>query len=273
MVSARIIRSALALAMGLPLFGQSADPPPAPPQVPASSFNPDTKGTTGLTTPTPVPKPNTVTPEVRGDIFMARKMYREAIEVYKSLPETAVMVNKTGIAYHQMLELDTAMKYYKRAVKLDKHYAEALNNLGTVYYAKRSYRRAIGQYKKALRQAPLSASIWSNLGTAEFARKKYKEAMVAYEKALSLDPEVFEHRSTAGVLLQERTVEERAKFHYYQAKLYAKAGMNDRALLYLRKALEEGFKDRDKIKDEPEFSVIKDLPEFQEIITTQQRVL
>ncbi len=273
MVSVRWIRSALVLAMGLPAFGQSADPPPAPPQVPASNFKPDTKGTTGLTTPPTTPPPNTVTPEVRGDIFMARKMYREAIEAYKSMPETAVLVNKTGIAYHQMLELNTAQKYYKRALKLDKRYPEALNNLGTVYYAQKSYRRAIGQYKKALRQAPMSASIWSNLGTAYFARKNYKEAMTSYEKALSLDPEVFEHRSSAGVLLQERTVEERAKFHYYQAKLYAKAGRNDRALLYLRKALEEGFKDRDKILDDPEFAGLKDLPEFQELMARQQRVL
>ena len=84
---------------------------------------------------------------------------------------------------------------------------------------------------RALKEAPDSASIWSNLGTAHFARKKYDDAMQCYEKAMALDPDVFEHKSSAGVLLQERSVEERAKFHYYQAKLYAKKGMNDRALL------------------------------------------
>jgi hypothetical protein len=52
---------------------------------------------------------------------------------------------------------------------------------------------------------------------------------------------VFEHRNSHGVLLQERSVEEKAKFHYYMAKTYAKAGMHDRALLYIRKALEEGI--------------------------------
>ena len=61
---------------------------------------------------------------------------------------------------------------------------------------------------------------------------------------------MFEHRNTYGVLLQERSVEERAKFHYYLARAYAKAGMNDRALQYLRKALEEGLKERDKIAED-----------------------
>ncbi len=97
--------------------------------------------------------------------------------------------------------------------------------------------------------------------------------MKSYEKAMSLDPEVFEHRGSAGVLLQERSVEERAKFHYYQAKLYAKNGMNDRALLYLRKALEEGLKERDKVQEEPDFAGLRELPEFQELVATRQRVL
>ena len=46
-----------------------------------------------------------------------------------------VIVNKIGIAYHQMMNLDLARKHYERAVKLDPKYSEAINNLGTVYYA------------------------------------------------------------------------------------------------------------------------------------------
>src|SRR5271169_3327291 len=77
-----------------------------------------------------------LTPEKRGDILMARKMYREAAETYKEVkPDSAVMQNKIGIAYHQMLKLDIAKRYYERAVKLDPKYAEAINNLGTVYYS------------------------------------------------------------------------------------------------------------------------------------------
>ena len=88
-----------------------------------------------------------------------------------------------------------------------------------------------------------------------------------------MDPEVFEHRSSYGVLLQERSVEERAKFHFYLAKTYAQAGMNERALLYIRKALEEGFKERDRLKEDPEFAALQELPEFQELLSLQPRVL
>src|SRR5258708_10844533 len=114
-----------------------------------------------------------LTPELRGDIMMARKMYREAIDVYKPEAETnAILANKTGIAYHQLQDLQNAEKYYRRAVKLNPKYPEAINNLGTVYYAKKSYRRAVVQYRNALRITPSSASVLSNLGTALFARKQ-----------------------------------------------------------------------------------------------------
>jgi tetratricopeptide (TPR) repeat protein len=215
-----------------------------------------------------------LTPEGRGDVFMARKMYREAIESYERAPQdSAVVWNKLGIAYHQMTQLDAAMKRYRHAIRLDAKYPEAINNLGTIYYAEKRYSKATGSYKRALKLAPGSASIYSNLGTAYFAEKKYKEAWVAYNTAFQLDPEVFEHRNTYGVLLQERTVEERARFHYYLARIYAKQGQKDRALQYIRKALEEGFADRKKLLQDPDFAALRDLPEFKELLTLEPRVL
>jgi tetratricopeptide (TPR) repeat protein len=226
-----------------------------------------------VTSPQPQPK-SVLTAEMRGDIAMARKDYRLAIDLYKSIsPATHITLNKIGIAYHQITDLETAKRYYERSIKMNRGYSEAVNNLGTVYYAQKSYRRAVSQYNRALRLAPNSASVHSNLGTAWFARKNYQKATECYEKALSLDPEVFEHRGTSGVLLQERSVGERAKFHFYMSKTYAKAGMNDRALLYMRKALEEGFKDRNRFVEEPEFAALQQLEEFQELLKLQPRVL
>ncbi len=242
-------------------------------QTPAAAPAPSEEAKATPLTPPQEPPPEPLTPEKRGDIFMARKMHREAIEQYTQCPQTAVILNKIGIAYHQMNNLETAKKYYERAIKKDKLYPEAVNNLGTIHYARRSYRRAVNQYKKALKLSPNSASIYSNLGTAYFARKKYKDAAEAYQQALALDPDVFEHKSSYGVLLQERNVEERAKFHYYLAKVYAKAGVTDRAILYIRKSLEEGFKDRQKYLEESEFAGLQELAEFKELMATEPRVL
>lgn len=229
---------------------------------------------TGLARPA-APKPAVaLTPELRGDIFMAEKRYREAAEMYgENSKGSAVMLNKTGIAYHQMLELNFAEKYYRMALRVDPKYAEAINNLGTIYYAQKSYRRAINQYKKALRINPQSASVWSNLALGYFSRKDEIRAKEAFQTALMLDPDVFEHRNTQGILLQERSVGERSKFHYYLAQTYAKAGRNELALQYIRKALEEGFKEKKKIMEDPSFAALRDLPEFKDLMASEPRVL
>jgi len=214
-----------------------------------------------------------ISAEQRGDIFVARKMYREAIESYREAPETAVLINKIGIAYHQLADLQDAQKCYQRAVKLDPQYAEAINNIGTVYYSRQSYRRAISQYKKVLRLRPDSASTLANLGSAYFARKQYELASESYQKALALDPTVFESKSGAGQLVRDRSVSDRPMFFYYLAKSFAKAGMFDQALSYIRKSLEEGFKERQKFVNEPEFAGLQKDPEFQKLMTTEPKVL
>jgi tetratricopeptide (TPR) repeat protein len=226
--------------------------------------------------PPPQAKRN-LSPEDRGDIFMARKMYREAIEAFREgPPKNAVLQNKIGIAFHQMQQLDAARKCYETAIHLKPDFMEAENNLGTVYYARKNYRRAISCYRKAIAMIPegvRQASIYSNLGTAYFARKQYERATEAYGTALKLDPNVFESRGNAGTLLQERNIEERAKFHYYMAKMYAKDGRTELSLQYLRKALEEGFKDRKKIEEDHELDPLRELPEFKDLMAREPRAL
>jgi len=209
----------------------------------------------------------------RADIYMARKMYREAIETYMKVPPSAVLLNKIGIAYHQLVELDNAAKYYKQAVKMDPQYSDAINNLGTIYYSKKSYRRAISQYKKALRIKPNSASVLANLANAYFERKQYDLASQTIQEALSIDPLVFENRGSAGSVVQDRSVGDRAKYHYYLAKTYAKKGLNAEAIVYIRKSLEEGFKEKKKFEEEPEFAGLRDNPEFQQIMSAEPKTL
>jgi pentatricopeptide repeat protein len=57
------------------------------------------------------------------------------------------------------------------------------------------------------------------------------------------------------------------------AKLYAKNGRTELALQYLRKALEEGFKDKKQLEKDPEFLSLRDLKEFKDLLALEPRVL
>jgi tetratricopeptide (TPR) repeat protein len=269
----RCLRLILAVGVvGAPLIAQSSTAPPSgltdqsrlPVQAKVASPAP--------TTPQSVNPP--LSDEMRGDIYMARKRYRDAIDMYRrGDPKSAVLANKIGIAYHQMTQLDLAKKNYEMAIKLKPNYAEAINNLGTIYYSMKSYRRAIGYYKRALRLEPNSASMMVNLGSAYFGRKDYVRASELYSMALEADPLVFDRKSQYGELLQERSVDDRAKFHLELAKAYAKRNDTEHALIYLRKALEEGIKDRDKIPKLPEFAALKTDNAFQELMASPPKPL
>ena len=216
-----------------------------------------------------------ISDEMRGDIFMARKMYREAIETYEKAlaawPGSYRVHNKLGIAYHHLQKMSEAKRHYQRAIKIDKRFFNAHNNLGTVYYAQRRYKKATKTYRKALKINHDSAAIHSNLGTAFFRRGKFKKASQEFLAALTLDPMVFESRGTFGTLLQERSVQDRAKYYYYVAKAYAGAGIYDRALLALRRSIEDGYRKHKRILEEPAFEPLLDDPEFQAILGLGQQ--
>jgi tetratricopeptide (TPR) repeat protein len=225
----------------------------------------------------PAPPPGPFKPfsaEERGDLDMARKMYRDAVADYKNAPQNSPVIwNKIGIAWHSMGDLSLALTNYQRALKVDKNYAEAINNVGTVYYAQKKYRSAISRYKRALAISPDKASFWSNLGTAYFAQGKTSEMRDAYSKAFALDPDIFEHRGTVGTQMQDRTVADRARYHFEMARFYASVGKDDLAMQNLRNSFEEGFKDKDKVRKSPEFASLLEKPEFIELMALEPRVL
>lgn len=224
------------------------------------------------------PPPKDATPEdleERGDELRAEKAYLDALDYYqaalKKLPKkgipAAMVHNKAGITQFQMARFEEAKKSYERSIKLDKTHANAYNNLAVVHYRNKKYGRAIKYYKKAIGLQPGAASFHNNLACAYFAKKDFNKAVPEYQLALQLDPDVFERRSATGIVAQLSSPEDRAHYSYVLAKMYAQAGQFDRSLLYLRRAMEEGYKDvNDALKD-GEFAQLRKDPRFNDLMT------
>ncbi len=207
--------------------------------------------------------------EVQGDLLMNRGSYAAAIEAYqKAWPRSAVLWNKTGLAYHHLFALDEAMKDYQLAIVLDPHYAEAYNNLGAIYHGKRDFGMAERMYKRALKYQPKSAVTYCNLGTTYFAESKYKQGVKAYRKAMQVDPEVF-HLNHREQVETASSRAERMAMAYNLAKLYASEGRNDDAMEALQKALSEGFNDRKRLLTDREFATLRETPEFRKLMVEE----
>lgn len=211
-----------------------------------------------------------LSPQMQGDLYMARRQYVAAINAYQHAElQKSLTWTKIGVAYHHLYAMDEAMKAYKMALQLDPHNADALNNIGAVYHAKRDYRKATKYYKKALKYKPNSAAIYCNLGTTYFADRKYKDAEKAYNRAFAIDPDAFNHDTSASID-EGSTKEERIAQNYYLARAFARAGQREQALHYLRKAFDEGFHDRRKLQDEQDFAMLRTTVEFKQLIAEQK---
>lgn len=209
-----------------------------------------------------------LSPEERGDILMARGQYMAAIEAYRDAQSNAQVLNKMGIAYHHLLAMDLAKQDYEKALLIRPNYPEAINNLGAVYFAEHNFKKANHYYEKALQLLPNSAVIAANLGTAFFARGKYEPGLAAYRRAFALDPSVF--TDAAQIISGPTTSHDRAHQDYCIAELFAQAGMQDRAIEYLRKAFNEGFTDRNKLMEDQVFAKLRQTAQFAQLMAEQK---
>ena len=211
--------------------------------------------------------------ERRGDDLREDKNFLDAVDYYraalKGAPGSASVFNKIGICQLMMQRYKEAKKSFERAIKADGKHADAYNNLGVIYYQARNYNAAIRHYEKAISLRDDAASYYSNMGAAYFGKKQFDKAIKSYSKALELDPDIFERTSHAGVLAQLPSPEDRAHYDYVLAKLYARTGLPERSLHYLKKAMEEGYKDIKNVYKDDEFSTLRKDPRFAELMATK----
>jgi tetratricopeptide (TPR) repeat protein len=262
--SAMVLCSTLVAAS--PALAQTPAPPPAQTLAPAPS-----QTTTLAPSPAPIAAAPQFqpTPEQLGDSLLAQKRYQAAIEAFKKVsPESADVWNKMGISYQMMFNVDEAERCYERSLKLNPKNARVLNNLASVYDAHKELSNAERLYHKALRYEPKSAMILRNLGTNLLAQHKYKKGWEDYQAALAIDPDVF--GDNVGPRIDNpASIQERGAMNYYMARGCVRAGQNDRAIEYLRMALNEGYAKPKKIQADSEFAILHGNPAFELLLASQ----
>jgi tetratricopeptide (TPR) repeat protein len=243
-------------------------------QASVSGQSPQT-ATDSTTAPPPAASQSPVaaqlTPEQEGDMLMAQHRYQAAVAAYQQqTPPTAGLLNKMGIAYQLMFNLAGAQRCYQASLKLDPKNPRVLNNLGTVYDSIRNYGPAERMYKKALKLDPASALVLKNLGTNLLAQHKTQKGYRAYQAALKADPNIFSE-SVNPRIENPATVEARGAMNYYMARTCARAGQSERAIRYLRLALNEGYTTPKKIVSDLEFAPLRGIPSFEQLLQAQQQ--
>ncbi len=249
-------------------------------------------GAADQSTPPPIPPPQQVvvpspplisltasTPpelEHQGDVLRGQKRYLDAVDYYEAAigkQPTSIRYNKLGMSYLFLQREREADKAFKHALRLDPQCAEALNNRGFVEQIRNNYGKASKFYEEALVIRPNAPTFHYNLASVYFARHKYHEAAQEYREAYTLDPDIFERVSRMGILAQTSSPEDRAAFSFLVARMYAQAGDVDHSLEYLRKAMEEGFKNIKQVYTDSEFATLRTDKRFTELMEQRPQPL
>jgi len=221
----------------------------------------------------PAPEATAAALEQQGDALHAAKLYLDAVDYYRAAllksPNNAPVLNKMCRSELLMGRWRDARKSCERAIKANRAFAEAYGNLAVAYYGDHKYGAAIKQCDKAIAIDNTSAAFFNNLGAAYFAEKKFEPAVAAYQHALQLDPGVFERSSRTGIEAQLTGPEDRARFDYTVAKLFAKMGYSEQSLEYLKKAMEAGYKDLKNVYKDEEFTALRKNPRFTELMASK----
>ena len=196
-----------------------------------------------------LPDPATASPkelEIQADILRARRFPEDAMDYYRYAlargGNAAALTNKLGLTELEMRNVQLARAYFQRAVKMSKRDPEAWNNLGAVEYVNGSVASAVSNYKKAVKLDRRQAVFHANLATAYFEQKNYAGARREIATALKLDSQIFERTaSDGGVAAHVLTSQDRARFSFEMAKLYARSGLEEQMLHSLAMASEAGM--------------------------------
>ena len=205
-------------------------------------------------------------------LHMARKEYKEAEDIFYRLaisnPKNPLYWNELGIAHHNQAQLELAIRCYQKAAKVDPHYADAQNNIGTVLYERKKFPKAIRAYKRAITLRGDFAPFYLNLGYAYFKQKDFENSIASFRKALQLDPASLDPaRSRIGTVIQDRSVSvDRGRFYFLLAKSFAQGGDIERAILYLRKAKDEGYSEFNSVQKDPTFALVLKDPAAEDLL-------
>ncbi len=195
-----------------------------------------------------------------GDTLAARGAAEAAAAEYRSallLQPDATIHTRLAAAYLRLGRTEAAQHEYERAVQRSPADAESWHSLAVLRHRAGRYAKAVSAYERTLKLRPDWTLARRNLATAHLDRAEVKKAFTEYQRVRRASAAILETTEPLTVGAQDAGLQQ-----YVFARVYAAAGLLDRAVTALQKAQDAGFVDLERVKEEPEFqSVLRD-PRF-----------
>jgi tetratricopeptide (TPR) repeat protein len=151
------------------------------------------------------------------------------------------------LARFELKEYDNAISDIKLCIRAEPKKSDCHNLLGEIWYKKQAYEKAIECFDEAIRLDSKNVSAFSNRGHVWYSKGEFSRAKTEYEKAIDINPR------DAGAF-------------FNKACCNAILGKDDFAINDLQSALENGYRNLDKLENSRALSNVRLDPRFTELI-------
>jgi eukaryotic-like serine/threonine-protein kinase len=232
--------------------------------------------------------PYSVRQQRLGSASYRQGRYREAIEhlsrALEDDPGSAALHFARGRAFQRLGDFNLAIADYYASPKRDAD-GPTLASEGYCYCLQGNYKAALPLLRRAAAMGVASPELFNDLGYCHLQLDQLDDARRALDRAIGLDPNLqalYYNRALIplkrvpvagldqGLADIRRAVEigpPASDLYRHAAVLFAAAGAHDRAIGFLRQAVEQGL-DLQSVRDDFAFRDLRADPGFQELIRT-----
>jgi protein O-mannosyl-transferase len=129
----------------------------------------------------------------------AMKYFREALRYD---PEYEPALTNIGHEYLRRGLNDLAIEYYEKSLTIIPDNIPVLNNLGLLYFNKGNYDASVNYYNRSLKLRPDDVTVLNNLGSAWGAKGDYDMAIKCFTLILKIDPDHSEARKNMMISIE-----------------------------------------------------------------------
>lgn len=213
-----------------------------------------------------------------GEYSEAFDVYSDAFKIYPHSPE---LYYNLGNALIKCNRINAAILNYQKALNEKPDFQNAMRNLRCASSARKQLNENITEIRDLIKSDPKNASLYSKLGNLYKNLGEYHMATHQYQKALSIKnnsmqamngllfvySEQENYRKALEVLhSMQRLQPGNPEIDYNIACIYAKQGMIDESISFLKQSIGKGFSNLKQIKQDHDLKKIRKTEYYTELI-------
>jgi protein O-mannosyl-transferase len=219
-----------------------------------------------------------------GEVDQAIKSYHEVLRID---PLDAEVNNNLGAAYSKKGNLRIGVRYFQEAIRLNPENKDALQNLRKARDLLKKIEVDIAKVEELIKTNPRNPQLYIKLAELKTQHGDTNEAISCYYKVLSIQSgsiqalynlaHIYSEQQDYSKALQLLDILKKLRpdapdVYYNIACIYAKQDNVDEALLWLKRAVDKGFKDFNLIKNDKDLINIRNTERYRDLIDYLQKL-